>query len=84
MCALLSLVLASGMAIESHGQALPSQALGQSSGPTAQSFQGSVTTGEVSDQPIDLTLDDAMQRGLRNNLGVILNDTQVAGARGQR
>jgi outer membrane protein TolC len=65
-------------------QALPSQALGQSSGPTAQSYQGSVATGEVSPQPIDLTLDDAMQRGLKNNLGVILNGTQVAGARGQR
>jgi outer membrane protein TolC len=65
-------------------QALPSQALGQSSGPTAQSYQGSVATGEVSGQPIDLSLDDAIQRGLKNNLGVILNGTQVAGARGQR
>jgi outer membrane protein TolC len=65
-------------------QALPSQALGQSSGPTAQSYQGSVATGEVSPQPIDLSLDDAIQRGLKNNLGVILNGTQVAGARGQR
>ena len=63
---------------------MPSQALGQSSGPTAQSFQGSVAQGEASAQPLDLSLDDAMQRGLRNNLGVILNGTQVAGARGQR
>jgi outer membrane protein TolC len=77
-----------GLAIGSRGwadaQALPSQALGQSSGPTTQSYQGSIATGEVSPQPIDLTLDDAMQRGLKNNLGVILNGTQVAGARGQR
>ena len=65
-------------------QALPGQALQQSSGPTAQSFQGSVATGAVSAQPIDLSLDDAMQRGLRNNLGVILSATQKAGARGQR
>jgi len=47
-------------------------------------FQGSVTTGQVSGQPVDLTLDDAIQRGLKNNLGIILNSTQVAGARGQR
>ena len=35
-------------------------------------------------QTIDLTLDDAIQRGLRNNLGVILSGTQTASARGQR
>jgi len=32
---------------------------------TAQSFQGSVPTGEATAQPIDLSLDDAIQRGLR-------------------
>jgi outer membrane protein TolC len=47
-------------------------------------FQGSVATGEVSAQPIDLTLDDAIQRGLKNNLGIILSGTQASGARGQR
>jgi outer membrane protein TolC len=51
---------------------------------TASSFQGSVPTGEVSAQAIDLTLDDAVQRGLRNNLGVILSSQQTAAARGQR
>ena len=40
--------------------------------------------GEVSPQTLDLTLDDAIQRGLRNNLGVILSSTQTAAARGQR
>jgi outer membrane protein TolC len=48
------------------------------------SFQGSVTTGEVSAQPLDLTLDDAVQRGLRYNLGAILSTTQASGVRGQR
>jgi outer membrane protein TolC len=48
------------------------------------SFQGSVAVGEASAQPIDLTLDDAIQRGLKNNLGVILSSTQTAAARGQR
>ena len=52
--------------------------------PTAQSFQGSVAKGEVSAQPIDLTLDDAVQRALKNNLGVILSSAQTAAARGQR
>ena len=48
------------------------------------SYQGSVTTGEVSAQPVDLTLDEAIQRGLRYNLGAILSTTQAAGSRGQR
>jgi len=83
-CLLLAAGAAVGVRSRADGQALPSQALGQSSGPTAQSYQGSVAAGEVSPQPIDLSLDDAIERGLKNNLGVILNGTQVAGARGQR
>jgi len=64
------------------------QALGltppQASGPSAQSYQGSIQKGEATGQTIDLTLDDAMQRGLQNNLGVILSGTQTASARGQK
>jgi outer membrane protein TolC len=52
--------------------------------PSASSFQGSVTKGQVSAQPIDLSLDDAIQRGLQANLGIILSNTQEAGARAQR
>ena len=51
---------------------------------TVSPFQGSVTQGEVSPQPIGLSLDEAMQRGLRANLGVILSGTQTAAARGER
>ena len=51
---------------------------------TASSFQGSVAEGEATAQTIDLTLDDAIQRGLRNNLGVILSGTQTATAKAQR
>ncbi len=83
ICASVLLAL-SVAAVGGRAQVLPSQALGQSSGPTAQSFQGSVAQGEVSAQPIDLTLDEAIQRGLKNNLGIILNGTQMAAARGQR
>ena len=64
-----------------HGQsvAVPAQA----TGPTASSYRGSVPAGEVSAQPLELSLDDAIQRGLRNNLGVILSGTQTSSARGQ-
>jgi outer membrane protein TolC len=33
---------------------------------------------------MDLSLDDAIQRGLKTNLGVILSGTQTTAARGQR
>lgn len=56
----------------------------QSSAPTASSFQGSVASGEVSAQPIHLSLDEAIQRGLRSNLGIILSGTQTSAVRGQR
>ena len=56
----------------------------QTSGPTAASFQGSVTQGGVSSQAVDLSLDEAIQRGLKNNLGVILSGTEAASARGER
>ncbi len=54
------------------------------SAPSASSFQGSVTKGEASAQAIDLSLDDAIQRGLQANLGIILSGTQTAGARAER
>jgi outer membrane protein TolC len=51
---------------------------------SASPFQGSVATGEASAQAIGLSLDDAIQRGLKTNLGVILSGTQKAAARGER
>jgi outer membrane protein TolC len=51
---------------------------------SASPFQGSVTQGEVSGQPVNLFLDDAIQRGLKTNLGVILSNSQTAAARGER
>jgi len=56
----------------------------QAAGVTGQSFQGSVTTGEVSAQPLGLSLDDAIQRGLKTNLGIILSGTETATAKAQR
>ena len=51
---------------------------------TGSPFQGSVAAGEVSAQPVSLTLDEAMQRGLKNNLGLLLSGMQTAAARGQK
>jgi outer membrane protein TolC len=68
MCALLLWVLA------------PAGLAAQTSNP----FAGSVATGEVSAQAVNLSLDEAIQRGLKNNLGVILSGTQTAAARGER
>jgi outer membrane protein TolC len=56
----------------------------QASGPSASSFQGSVPSGEVSSQPLGLSLDNAIQRGLKANLGIILSGTETASARGQK
>jgi outer membrane protein TolC len=74
------MLIAGGSSAQQITGIVPSQA----SGPTAQSYQGSVTVGEANGQAIDLTLDDAIQRGLKNNLGVILSATETASARGQR
>jgi outer membrane protein TolC len=80
-------VLALGLAgMFSHGlaaQTLPGLS-STSSAQSASSFQGSVASGEVSAQPVSLTLDEAIQRGLKANLGVILSGAQTAAARGER
>ncbi len=52
--------------------------------PTSADYQGSVTKGAASAQTIDLSLDDAIQRGLQSNLGIILSGTNTAGARAAR
>ena len=62
----------------------PSQIPGQSAGPTTGNFQGSVTAGQATGQTLELSLDDAIQRGLKNNLGMILSGTQTASARAQK
>jgi outer membrane protein TolC len=71
-------VLLLSLALPAQGQVSP-----QTPQP-ASPYQGSVTRGEASAQPIDLSLGDAIQRGLTTNLGIILSGTQTAQARGQR
>ncbi len=51
---------------------------------TSGSFQGSVVQQKASAQVLDLGLDDAIQRGLRYNLGLILQTKSAQSAGGQR
>ena len=74
---LLSLTLLQGPCAE--GQTAP-----QAAAPTASSFQGSVVKGNVSADSIGLSFDDAIQRGLTANLGIILSGNETSAARGER
>jgi outer membrane protein TolC len=47
-------------------------------------FQGSVPMGVASPTPLSLTLRDAIDRGLRNNLGLLLSGQASESARGER
>jgi outer membrane protein TolC len=47
-------------------------------------FQGSVPSGAASSTPLALTLDDAIQRGLKSNLGLLQSDTASQTARAER
>ena len=77
-----------GLAALAPGRLTAQASLGlqppQASGPTSSSYQGSIPAGEASSQAIGLSLDDAIQRGLKTNLGIILSSTQSAAARGQQ
>ena len=48
------------------------------------SFHGSVVSGKATADVLPLRLDDAIQRGLANNLGLILQTSDVKNANGQR
>src|ERR1700735_2986397 len=47
-------------------------------------FQGSVPSGLASSTPLTLTLHDAIDRGLKANLGLLVSDSANEDARGQR
>jgi len=48
------------------------------------SFHGSLVEGKATADVMPLSLDEAMQRGLRTNLGLILQSSNERGANGQR
>src|SRR5215471_12096559 len=58
----------------------PSSLAGQQQNP----FLGSVPTGKLSNQVLQLSLADAIDRGLRSNLGVVENQASLRQAQAQR
>ena len=75
---------AQSRAIEGAIQQLSAPTGPNLSAPTPDSFHGSVVEGKSNGQVMDLPLDDAIQRGLRTNLGVLLQSTNQQDARGQQ
>jgi len=49
-----------------------------------QSFSGSVPAGAATAEPLPLSLKEAIDRGLKQNLGTMLSASAVTGARGQK
>src|ERR1700674_3520305 len=47
-------------------------------------FQGSVPTGVPSSTPLALTLREAIERGMKTNLGLLISDSANEIARGER
>ncbi|HZT74495.1 MAG TPA: TolC family protein [Terriglobales bacterium] len=58
--------------------------LGQASQASESPLAGGVPQGQVSAVPLQLTLQDAIERGLRNNLAVLLSASQSEEARAAR
>src|SRR5260370_21176753 len=82
LCITMAVVGAAAQSIEPSLSSLPG-----SPGLRQNSFQnqtnGSVPTGTVSPQPIPLSLADAIERGLRQNLGLLISHDAQLSARGQ-
>ena len=57
---------------------------GRSGAVSSDSFKGSIVSGTATAGVMDLSLDDAIQRGLRTNLGIILQSSSTLNANGQR
>ncbi len=51
---------------------------------TQDSFKGSLVSGKATDGVLELSLDEAVQRGLRQNLGLILQTSAQKSSNGQR
>ena len=78
-----------GTAVQAQQQlAQPGPPINPSSGTSQNgidpSFRGSLVTGKATVDVLPLSLDDAIQRGLRNNLGLILQTSSQRQANGQR
>ncbi len=64
--------------------AQPGPSVTPSSSTTTQNFRGSIVEGKATAGNLSLTLDDAIRRGLRTNLGLVLQTTNITSANGQR
>ena len=78
-----------GTAVQAQQQlAVPGPAVNPTSSTsqsgTDPSFRGSIVSGKATADVLQLSLDDAMQRGLRTNLGLILQSSSERQANGQR
>src|SRR3954468_3695165 len=62
----------------------PTAQNGASRIPAQSPFLGGASSGKATDQPIALTLRDAIDRGLRYNLGLVLSGISSRSARAQR
>jgi outer membrane protein TolC len=69
--------------IENAQQQLSSPTGQNLTAPTQDSFKGSLVEGKATDGVLELSLDDAIARGLRQNLGLILQTTAQKNAHGQ-
>ncbi len=75
---------ASASAVSTGQQNLYSASGSNGASPTQDSFRGSIVAGKATGSVMDLSLDDAIQRGLRQNLGLILQTSSEKSANGQR
>jgi outer membrane protein TolC len=68
------------------GTTAPTDSIGNIStfGGTQNPFTGSVSSGRATNATIPLTFDDAINRGLKQNLGLLLASDETLSARGQR
>ena len=73
----LAAMMLSGMLLAQTGS-------GSLAGVPASAYKGSVTAGQSTGAVLPLTLDEAIQRGLKQNLGVILQGQNEHSAGGQR
>jgi len=88
---LIAVGVACGLSISARAQAAyPAQVPGAASPSIEYSpqtpavFNGSVPVGKATSEPLVLSLKEAIERGLKQNLGAVLSGYQIGGARGER
>jgi outer membrane protein TolC len=75
---------ASGAAVYGGGAPLMVPDISSANSQTQSPYLGGVAAGTASAAPVALTLEDAVARGLRQNLGGLISGDAMTGARGER